>query len=331
MSKTLAVVVIGRNEGRRLSGCLQSIRAMDSPCDELIYADSASTDDSIARATRAGVQVIALPRGSATAARGRNAGWRAATSEYVLFLDGDTVLDPHFVSRALEAFEDPMVAVVWGHRRELYPHASVYNRVLDLDWIYKPGVSDFCGGDALMRRSVLEQLNGYDEQLVAGEEPEMCARMRSLGYTILHTDCPMTGHDLDVHYFHQYWRRAVRAGFAYAAISQRFRGTAQPLWRRDARRNLVHGAALTVLPLLASLSAFALHSVLPLLAIAFTLLLLIARTAHRVSWKSSGNLVTQLLYAVHSHLQQIPILVGQIRFYAMTNDRHRLIEYKGAA
>jgi cellulose synthase/poly-beta-1,6-N-acetylglucosamine synthase-like glycosyltransferase len=249
----------------------------------------------------------------------------------VLFLDGDTVLEPQFVTHALEAFQDPKVAAVWGHRRELYPHASVYNRVLDLDWVYRPGISDFCGGDAVIRRSVLEQLKGYDEHLVAGEEPEMCGRMQALGFIILHIDRPMTGHDLDMHHFGQYWKRAVRAGFAYAAVSQRFRKTERRLWDRDSKRNLIHATALLALPLCASTLAFTTHSALPLLVLGLMLLLLLTRTAYRSAWKSPGQPLTLFLYALHSHIEQIPISVGQIQFFLLADKRHRLIEYKGAA
>jgi cellulose synthase/poly-beta-1,6-N-acetylglucosamine synthase-like glycosyltransferase len=107
-----------------------------------------------------------------------NAGWRAATAPFVLFLDGDTLLHPDFVAQSLGEFEVHQIAVVWRHRRELHPEASICNRILDLDWLYPPEPSECCGGDALMRRSVLQKVEGYNERLIAGEEPEMCRRMR---------------------------------------------------------------------------------------------------------------------------------------------------------
>ena len=58
----------------------------------------------------------------------------------------------------------------------------------------------------------------------------MCQRIRTLGFTILHVDRPMTGHDLAMTRFSQYWRRAVRSGYAYAEVSTRFRNTDLPLW-----------------------------------------------------------------------------------------------------
>jgi cellulose synthase/poly-beta-1,6-N-acetylglucosamine synthase-like glycosyltransferase len=330
MNHILAVVVIGRNEGERLSHCLRSIREMKHSftATEVIYVDSASIDDSVRRARDSGARVISLPSGPTTAARGRNAGWRSTSADLVLFLDGDTVLDPDFVMNAMAALTEPKVAVVWGHRRELAPGASFYNRVLDLDWIYRPGVSDFCGGDALMRREVLTEVGGYNESLIAGEEPEMCGRMRACGYQIMHIDCPMTLHDLAMTSWQQYWKRATRAGFAYASISKRSRNTTQPLWVRDARRNLIHGSALLCLPILGISASLAMHSLIPITCVALLLLLLVMRTMRRVSWKCPHNSLTAFLYAIHSHLQQIPILFGQIKFFWDRGAVQQLIEYK---
>ena len=327
---SLAVVVIGRNEGARLTGCLNSLNALKQAFEsfEVIYVDSNSSDDSITRARSDGARVLVLPPGPTTAARGRNLGWRASHATFVLFLDGDTVLHPSFVAAALEQFQDPQTAVVWGHRRELAPRASVYNRVLDLDWIYAPGVSQFCGGDALMRRDVLLEIGGYDETLIAGEEPEMCHRMTSLGYRIMHIDCPMTEHDLAITSFHQYWKRAMRAGFAYASVSERLRGSKSPLWRSETRRNLVQSITMLTAPLLAIILSLVLRSFLPVAVMTFCVLLLILRTARRCSWKCPGDQLTAFLYAGHSHLQQIPILFGQLKFYRERHGEHQLIEYK---
>jgi glycosyltransferase involved in cell wall biosynthesis len=72
--------VIGRNEGDRLIACLQSVQAMEPIGGgvEIIYVDSASTDQSVARAEALGVRVLRVNPERPTAAIGRNAGWRAA-------------------------------------------------------------------------------------------------------------------------------------------------------------------------------------------------------------------------------------------------------------
>ena len=325
----LSVVIIGRNEGERLQRCLEAAATMRRKrfAVEMIYVDSASVDDSVERAAAMGARVIRLQSERPTAAAGRNAGWRAARGEYVLFVDGDAELHADFAALALQVMQRPEVAVVWGHRREKAPQQSWYVRVLDLDWVYAPGPSAFCGGDALMRRSVLEQSGGFDAGLIAGEEPELCRRIRACGHLIEHIDAPMTQHDLAITTFAAYWRRAVRAGHAYAEIALRCRGDDEPLWRAEARRNLAHGALL----LAAGPLAVALVMAAPVAAAPMTVLVIAAlgRSARRCAWKSD-DVKTRWLYAIHAHLQQIPIFCGQIAFHLnrRRGRRRTLIEYK---
>ncbi len=331
MIALLSVVVIGRNEGVRLERCLASVAAMARPGFgvETIYVDSGSTDGSVALAERMGARAIALNAARPTAAMGRNAGWKAAKGAIVLFLDGDTVLAPAFVADSLGEFGDRAVAVVWGHRREMVPRASVYNRVLDLDWVYAPGWTPFCGGDALFRRSVLDATGGFDETLIAGEEPELCRRILGLGMRILHVDRAMTGHDLAITRFGQYWRRATRAGHAFAEVSERFRRTENPFWLAEARRNRMRALVLLAIPTAGLAASFGLRSVWPVAAAISGLGLLALRTAWKARWKG-GDWVALALYGVHSHLQQIPIFVGQMQYWRnrRSGKRAGLVEYK---
>ena len=320
MIPALSIVIIGRNEGERLTRCLQSVGLTLGPAGraELIYVDSDSTDKSAEAAGNFGAQVIVLHGGIQTAARARNAGWQRASATYILFLDGDTILNPHFVQTALNVLEsDQGIAAVWGHRRELYPERTIYNRVLDLDWIYPAGNTDFCGGDVLMRRSVLVEVEGYDPGLPAGEEPELCRRLRARGYRIVHIDAPMTRHDLNMTRFSQYWRRAMRAGYAYAEVSNRFRGSADPMWLQESRRNVRSGSFwIAWLVVSFVLLAFGSFWILPWFA---PLIALPLRSAWKARSRAPGQKGLLLLYGIHSQLQQVPILVGQLRYFL---DRH---------
>ncbi len=332
MSPQLSVVIIGRNEGQRLVDCIQSVQAMNYPTAEMeiIYVDSDSTDGSPQRAQALGVRVEIVHPQRPAAAIGRNAGWRVAKAPFILFLDGDTLLHPDFVKVALQQFQDhPELAIVWGHRRESPPYASIYQRFLDLDWIYPPGLTQFCGGDALMRRQVLEEVNGYNPLLIAGEEPEMCARIRARGYTILHIDHPMTLHDLAITRWTSYWRRATRTGHAYAEIFNLLRNTATPLWQRETRKNFLHANVLLDILLVGLVLTFWLPSLWPLFLSLILLTLFCLRSAWKARWKSNDWL-TLLLYGVHSQFQHIPIAFGQLSYYyhRWLGERQRLIEYK---
>jgi len=231
------------------------------------------------------------------------------------------------VIEALAEFGDARVAVVWGHRREMYPEQTVYNRVLDLDWVYAPGYAAFCGGDALFRREVLEAVGGFDETLIAGEEPELCRRILAAGGLILHVDRAMTLHDLGMRSFGQYWQRAMRAGHAYAEVSERF--ASDGFWSAEVRRNRVRAVALCGLVVVGVAGSIALRSAWPVGVVVGGLLALAVRTAWKARWKSRDPL-TLLLYGVHSHLQQVPIYLGQMRYgwNKRKGLRAGLVEYK---
>src|SRR3954468_8263994 len=156
----VGVVAIGRNEGGRLRRCLESLDPAARPT---VYVDSGSTDGSpdLARSLRADVIGLDLSV-PFTAARARNAGFDrllavAPGVEYVQFVDGDCEVDPGWILTATEVLDGrPEVVGVCGRRRERYPEASVYNRLCDLEWDGRPGETDACGGDALMRVSALK-------------------------------------------------------------------------------------------------------------------------------------------------------------------------------
>ncbi|MGA2278634.1 MAG: glycosyltransferase [Terracidiphilus sp.] len=330
VSPSLSIVVIGRNEGARLTKCLESIcHVRGVLVNEVIYVDSDSNDGSPEVASNFGATVIVSRAERPTAALGRNAGWRRATSDLILFLDGDTVLHPEFAFVACDTLlREPSIAAVWGHRREISPETSIYTRVLDLDWIYRSGVTQFCGGDVLMRRTVLIETDGFDDTLIAGEEPELCRRIRALGYCILHIDHPMTGHDLQITRWSQYWKRATRAGYAYAEVSERFRKSEDPFWTSDRKRNLIRGS-FWITSLVCVIVASSFFGIIPLVLWMTLLMLLSLRSAWKSHWKRS-TFGTLILYGIHSQLQQVPILIGQLQFELSKRRKKAsaLIEYK---
>ncbi len=332
MSRLLSVVVIGRNEGERLRRCLESVTAMERGGwrVEVIYVDSDSSDGSVGLAESLGAKTIALNPLRPTAALARNAGWRAAAGEVVFFLDGDTVVEAEFFEGAVGEFDEGSVGVVWGHRREMHPERSVYNRVLDLDWVYVAGKTGFCGGDALFRREALERAGGFDEGLIAGEEPELCRRLTAQRWVILHVDRAMTMHDLAMMEFGQYWRRATRAGHAFAEVSERFRGSEEPFWSEDVARNRHRAVAQVVVFGMAIVVSGWMRTWWPVVGLGLGFGVLVGRTAWRARWKAPGKWGTLVLYGVHSWVQQVPIFVGQMRYRwnRRRGVRAGLVEYK---
>lgn len=249
MDKVLAdvgLVAIGRNEGDRLRRCLRSV----PPGVPIVYVDSASSDGSVAFARSIGVEVLELDLSRPfTAARARNEGYNrlraladeaGGSLEFVQFVDGDCELEIGWLNVARRTMaDDPHLAVVCGRRRERYPEASFYNRLCHEEWDTPIGPAAACGGDALISMAAFDDVSGYDSALIAGEEPEMCHRLRHAGWTIRRIDAPMTIHDAAMHRPRQWWLRAVRSGFGYAQVWRATaRGGGDGLYAREVVRAL---------------------------------------------------------------------------------------------
>lgn len=248
-SPRIAVILIGRNEGDRLRQALASLEEAGGP---VIYVDSGSTDGSVAMAEAAGAQVVALDMTRPfTAARARNAGVARLVEighdvqGYVQFMDGDCSLQEGWLDAArrfMDAHRD--VAAVCGRRRERFPEASVFNRLIDYEWDTPVGEAQACGGDVLMRLDALQAAGGYNPALIAGEEPDLCFRMRQAGWRIWRLDAEMTLHDAEMTRLGQWWQRCKRAGHAFAEGTAMHGATPERYNVAQTRRAVIWGAAL---------------------------------------------------------------------------------------
>lgn len=329
--RTLGVVAIGRNEGQRLRRCLESVRGRAG---RVVYVDSGSTDGSVALAEELGALVVTLSLASPfTAARARNAGLARLREalpdlELVQFVDGDCEVVEGWMASAAEALRgDPALAVVCGRRRERHPEASLYNRLCDLEWDTPVGDAEACGGDAMMRAGPVLAAGGYDPALIAGEEPDLCLRLRRAGWKIRRLDAEMTRHDAAMTRFGQWWRRSLRAGHAFAEGAARHGSGPERHWVRQTRSNwfwglLVPGAALALAVPTggASLGLFAGH------------LALGVRVARGMRRGRGFSRADARLYAVFCVLGKLPQSLGQSLYWLRRwrGSSGRLIEYKQA-
>ena len=88
----------------------------------------------------------------------------------------------------------------------------------------------------MVRVDAFEQVGGYDGTVIAGEEPEMCVRLRHAGWTVRRIDGEMTLHDAAITRFGQWWRRTVRGGHAYAQANAMHGGPPERFRERELRR-----------------------------------------------------------------------------------------------
>lgn len=316
----IGAVIIGRNEGQRLIDCLTALQGQFS---RVIYVDSGSNDGSQEAATRLGAELVTLDTTVPfTAARARNAGLAHlmqadAPPELVQFIDGDCVLDPDWIPTAAQFLAKHVeVAVVCGRRRERFPEATVFNRLIDREWDTPVGEARACGGDALMRVDALAQVGGYNPDLIAGEEPELCVRLRAKGWKIWRLKAEMTLHDAAISRLGQWWQRARRAGHAYAEGAALHGAAPERHNVIPTRRAVLWGFVLPICTLGALIVA-------PLFGV---LLLLIWPLQILRLFRRYGDLATALAMT----FTKLPEAQGVATYYTkrLTGARAGLIEYK---
>jgi GT2 family glycosyltransferase len=319
----IGIVAIGRNEGQRLIDCLHSLRVWNLP---VVYVDSGSTDGSAAAAEALGAKIVNLDLSIPfTAARARNAGLHDLRKsghavEYVQFIDGDCVLQPDWLPVAKRFLDqNPEVAIVCGRRREMHPDASVYNWLCDHEWNSPVGEAAFCGGDTLIRVSAFEKTQGFRNSLVAGEEPELCIRLRDSGWKIWRLDHEMTRHDAAISRFSQWWKRCIRSGYGMAQVASLHHKSQHALWIKDCARAIVYGG---VLPLILIFGF-----VQPWLFLAG---LLYPVAILRMVSRSVFNDIRSWQFAFFNTLAKIPQFIGILRyaFDSFAGRSRKIIEYK---
>lgn len=326
----VGIVVIGRNEGQRLVASLRSVKALGMP---VVYVDSGSSDGSPQAAAALADEVVRLdPSRDFSAARARNEGLEALVRlspelELVQFLDGDCTIASGWIDAASRALrEDPKRAVVVGHLSELNPDASPYNRLCAIEWRSLPGdLTNFgaLGGIMMARRSALDAVGGFNDQVIAGEDSELGVRLSLAGYSITKIDAAMATHDANMLSFGQWWLRAVRAGHA---IGQRYTlngKSSRQDCRREFRSTLFWGLFLpaTILLLLVPTRGLSL-----LLLGGYALLTL---RIYRNRRASGADPHEAALFTRFTMIGKFANALGLVRFFRnYAEGRYRIIEYK---
>jgi GT2 family glycosyltransferase len=191
---SITVILPVYNGSAFLARCLATLTASDYPSFDCIVVNDGSTDGSSAIARKFPVRVLDLAGGPFGPAFARNRAAEVARGEILFFVDADVLLGPGSLWRVAKMFhEHPDIAAVFGsydNRPEAKGVVSQYRNLLH-HFVHQngnPEASTFWAGCGAIRRSVFEEIGGFDERRFSRpsiEDIELGYRLRRSGYRIL--------------------------------------------------------------------------------------------------------------------------------------------------
>ena len=170
----VTVVVPVLNGELTLRDCLTSLLALDYPVKqrEILVVDNGSTDRTPEIIKRAGLRRVPEPVPGLS--RARNRGIEAASTDFVVFMDGDCVVTRGWLRALTREFEDPTVGVAAGEMltypprtaaQRYYARRKPYWQLRSLQY---PGAPWFLSGNAAIRRAVFDCIGRFDTGFAGG-------------------------------------------------------------------------------------------------------------------------------------------------------------------
>lgn len=302
ISPNLSVVVVSANQSVRLEQTLKALRQMDKFEGklEILYIDRGSNDNSIQIAHNHDAHVIELPA-TATLGAIHNVGWRTSRGNYILFIDSLGIIHRNFAQKALAKFTDPQIGVICGLGGTRCARCT------------SSGYVECCEEEAIIRRTAIEEVHGFDKTLHAGDLADLCRRIRANGYKVERIPHPMVDEQRSPNFIKHWWQRCITQGIAYAQVSKRYAASSDKMWLSEARRNFWIGGGLTLAIPALIIASIACACWLPLLvglAVMGIVTLLMGILVPVPEW----NWHEKITYAFSRTVSQVPIFFGQLRY-----------------
>jgi len=174
----VSVVVPTFNSERFLERCLRSVRGQTYPNVEVIVVDNYSRDKTREIAKKYGARIILCRAGRSKA---RNIGANLARGEFIFSIDSDMELTPNVINECIRK------VLVKGFDAVIIPEISVgegfWAKCRSLEKMCYIG-DDLIEAARFFKREVFEEVGGYDNKLVFGEDWDLSQRIRKAGYKI---------------------------------------------------------------------------------------------------------------------------------------------------
>lgn len=224
-----SVVIVNWNGKHYLPSCLMSLRKQLYQEFEIIMVDNGSSDGSVnfVRENFPEVKVIESSVNLGFAA-GNNLGFQQARGEYIALLNNDTEVDPSWLDELVKGLDSSeKIAGACGTMCSLEEKERVVFTLTKVNplsarayWISQASeqreVDYLMGSGMLVRRSVIDQIGGLDEEYFAYfEETDWCARAIRAGYSLMYVPTAILYHKqagsvASEFQYYMMWRNRIR-------------------------------------------------------------------------------------------------------------------------
>ncbi len=194
----ISVIIPSFNQGRYVVETVESVLAQTHLQREIIVVDDGSTDDTRTRLAPYDDRIQYCYQANKGLSGARNAGFALSTGDYVLFLDSDDLLHPDALAQLSGILDQsPKEGLVYCAWQQINAaDKSILGEVHPrrVGQLLKPLLLReffFFGSSALIRREALEQVGGFDESLVWGDDADMWLRIALAGWNFGYLDKPV--------------------------------------------------------------------------------------------------------------------------------------------
>lgn len=208
----ISIIVVNTNELHHLKICLPSLSCIAYPNYEVLVIDNVSTDGSLEYIDEffPAIRVITNEKNLGYAGA-NNVGFKSATGELIAVLNPDTRVDPHWLSEIVCHMEDPKIGLATPKillmdrpdrintcGNEVTYSGLAFCRGLDQtkdNFPHPEIVSSVSGAAFVIKKSVLDQIGGFDERFfIYYEETDLSLRAALAGYHCLYVPTSIIYH-----------------------------------------------------------------------------------------------------------------------------------------
>ena len=219
----VSIVIPVKNNADMLEKCLKSIRDLDFPMEDLevIIVDGYSTDNSVEIAKKYSCKIIFEDRGTISYAR--DLGVKMSSGEFIAFTDADCIVDKNWIKELLKCFTEEKIAAVGGPNITPENESDFGKAVGEVfEFFSKAGARyGFKARDVveiyhnptcnvMYRKKVLEEVGGFNHDLITVDDEELDYRIRKKGYKILFTPKAIV-----YHYRRRDWKSFAKMSYNY--------------------------------------------------------------------------------------------------------------------